>query len=57
MFSYPLVLRYVLGAQKNRLVETALLSTHNMFWLRNKKNIFLLHTTEDLPERFTVYIY
>ena len=33
------------GAQKNRLIETVLLSTHNiMFWLRNKKNNFLLRT-------------
>ena len=24
-----------LCAQKNRLIETVLLSTHNMFWLRN----------------------
>ena len=30
MFSYPLVLSYVLGAQKNRLIETVLLSTHNI---------------------------
>ena len=37
---------YVLGTQKNRLIETVLLSTHNkyMFWLRNKKIIFLLLT-------------
>ena len=37
----------VLGAQKYRLIETVLLSTHNnlhMFWLRNKKNNFQLHT-------------
>ena len=40
----PIILAYVLGAQKNRLIETVLLSTHNMFWMRNKKNIFLLHT-------------
>ena len=30
MFSYPPVLIYVLGAQKNRLIETVLLSTHNI---------------------------
>ena len=29
MISYPLILTYVLGAQKNRLAETVLLSTHN----------------------------
>ena len=35
-----------MGAQKNRLVETVLLSTHNMFWLRNKElnfNYILLY--------------
>ena len=30
IFSYPLVLTDVLGAQKNRLTETVLLSTHNI---------------------------
>ena len=29
-FSYPLFLAYVLGAQKNRLVETVLLSIHDI---------------------------
>ena len=29
IFSYPSVLTYVLGAQKNRPIETVLLSTHN----------------------------
>ena len=28
--SYPSVLTYVLGAQKNRLIETVLLSIHNV---------------------------
>ena len=32
MFSYPSVLTYVLGAQKNRLDETVLLSTHNIYF-------------------------
>ena len=32
IFSYPPVLTYVLGAQKNRLIETVLLSTHNIFF-------------------------
>ena len=40
IFIYPSVLTYVLGAQKNRPIETVLLSTDNMFWLRNKKIIF-----------------
>ena len=30
IFSYPSVLTYVLGAQKKRLIETVLLSTHNI---------------------------
>ena len=30
IFSYPYFLAYVLSAQKNRLNETALLSTHNI---------------------------
>ena len=29
IFSYPSVLTYVLGAKKNRLIETVLLSNHN----------------------------
>ena len=29
-FFYPSVVTYVLGAQKNRLIETVLLSTHNI---------------------------
>ena len=49
MFSYPSVLTYVLGAQKNRLIETALLSTLNMSWLKNKKIIFALHTLNQRP--------
>ena len=30
IFSYPSVLTYVLDAQKNSLIETVLLSTHNI---------------------------
>ena len=30
IFSYPSVFTYVLGAQKNRLIEMVLLSTHNI---------------------------
>ena len=32
IFSNPSVLRYVLDAQKNRLIETVLLGTHNKFF-------------------------
>ena len=52
IFSYPSVLTYVLGANKNRLIETVLLSTHNMFWLRNKKISFLLHTLDLSPVNY-----
>ena len=38
----PIILAYVLNAQKNRLIETILLNIHNMF--KNKKVIFLLRT-------------
>ena len=37
IFALPTTLAYVLVAQKNHLIETALL-----FWLKNKNNIFLL---------------
>ena len=30
LFSYPPVITFVLGAQKNRLSETVLFSTHNI---------------------------
>ena len=30
IFSYPSVLTYVLGAQKNCLIETVILSAHNI---------------------------
>ena len=30
IFSYPYFFAYVLGAQKNRLIETVLLNTHNI---------------------------
>ena len=39
-FAYPSILIYILGAQKNPLMETVLLSTQqHMFWMRNKENI------------------
>ena len=45
IFSYPSVLSYVLGAQKNRLIEIVLLSIHNIcFGVSNKKLKFLVHT-------------
>ena len=44
IFSCPSVYTYVLGAHKNCLVETVLLSTHNICLLKNKKNNFQLYT-------------
>ena len=41
LVSYPSVLTYVLGTQKNHLIETVLFEyPQHMFWLRNKKIIF-----------------
>ena len=54
MISYPSVLTYVLGAQKNRLIETVLLSTHNIFWLRNKKINFLVGTLKLRTDGYSV---
>ena len=53
-------LNYVLSAQKNRLIETVLLSTHNiLFCLKNKKNPFhflgLLRVSEFLDIRGSEY--
>ena len=44
MFSYQAVLTYVLGAQKNRLIEMVSFEyPQHMFWLRNKKVIFVTY--------------
>ena len=41
LFSYPSILTCVVGAQKNRLIETVLLSTHNIcFGSEIKKIVF-----------------
>ena len=49
MFSEPSVLTYVLGAQKNRLIETVLLSTNNIcFGLEIR--IFFFGTLNKRPE-------
>ena len=45
--SYPSVLTYVLVAQKNRLIETVLLSTRNIFFgWEIRKLIFGTHSTK-----------
>ena len=38
-----IILAYVLGAQKNHLIKMVLLSTQNMFWLRNKSYFSITH--------------
>ena len=44
MFSYLSVLTYVMDAQKNRLNETVLLSTHNIcFWEEIRKLALIRH--------------
>ena len=44
IFFLSISLNMCVGCSKNRLLETVLLSTHNMFWLSNKKNYFQLRT-------------
>ena len=52
-----------LGAQKNRLIEAVLFEyPQHMFWLRNKKNNFLLRTLiwgHDLAQlgKFDMWLY
>ena len=52
IFSYPLVLTYVLGAQENRLIETVLLSTHNICfgWEIRKLNFWYALLTKGLTD-------
>ena len=44
IFSYAYALADVLGAQKNRLIETVLLSTHNIWFGWEIKKIFFCYT-------------
>ena len=44
IFPYPSVLTYVLGTQKNPVIETVLLSTHNTCFGWEIRNNFHLHT-------------
>ena len=39
MFSYPLILAYILGAKKNRLIETVLSSNHNICFGREIRQL------------------
>ena len=43
LFSYRAIQTFVLGAQKNRLIGSFEYLQH-MFWLRNMKNSFQVHT-------------
>ena len=50
LFSYPSILTFVLDAKKNRLIETVLLSTHNIcFGSEIRKNNFQLCTLTKKP--------
>ena len=44
IFSYLSVLTYVFGAQKNRLIETVLLSTHNICFGREIRKLNFCYT-------------
>ena len=44
------------GAQKKRLIETVLLSTQNIVWLRNMKYDFSLRTLIWRPRRSYLYV-
>ena len=44
LFPYLSIETCVVGAQKNRLIETVHLSIHNICWLSNKKNNFPVRT-------------
>ena len=51
----PLILAYVLGAQKNRLIETVLLSTHNICFGREIRKLFFWYAL--LTKALFVYSY
>ena len=57
LFSYQAIQTQVLGAQKNRLIETVLLSTHNIcFGWEIRKIIFsYLHISGSL-DTFSAYV-
>ena len=47
----PIILAYIIGAQKNSLIETVYSEyQQHMFWLRNKLIIFLVHTLNKRPD-------
>ena len=48
LFSYPSGQTYVFGAQKNRLIETVLLSTHNICFGSEIRKIIFAHLSGGL---------
>ena len=52
MFAYSSIKTFVLGAQKNCLMEKVLMSSHNIVWLRivtwprDYKTFFILNSSE-----------
>ena len=44
IFSYLSVLKYALGAQKNRLTEMVLLSTHHICFGQEIRKLFFSHS-------------
>ena len=57
IFSYPSVLTYVLGAQKTRLIDTVLLSTHDIYfgWEIRKLNFWYTLLTKVLTSHTYTY--
>ena len=54
MFFYPYFYAYVLGAQKNRLIERDLLSTHNLCFGWEIRKLFSCFTR--LTKGLKIYI-
>ena len=54
IFSFSSILSYVLGAQKNRLIKTVLLSTHNICFISEIRNLFLINTFYLRPAKIIV---
>ena len=56
LFSYPLVKTCIVGAQKSHLIETVLMSTHNIcYGTEIRKNNFQVYTIIWGPELNYIY--
>ena len=55
IFSYPKVVIYVVGAQKNRLIETVLLNTHDLCFGRDVRKL-IFNFTHYLEAKVSIYI-